>query len=382
MRTVKQPGVAPRFSPTLCVTHACNLNCIYCYQKHDTKTRMSFETATRCIDWIFNNVPASMENIEIGFIGGEPLLEFELIRRVVEYTKSVFRPHRYVFYATTNGTVMTDEMKLWCSDHREEFVLALSIDGDRETHNHNRSGSFDKIDLDFFLRNYPEQSVKMTLTDYSLPRLAKNIIFLHERGFRHIGGVNFFEGDFDWDKPDYLSVLKQQLKLLSDYYVQHPDIPLNQMLDKHLDLCESKNRERKKWCGIGDGAVFFDCDGTRYPCPFATPMSFSQDELASMLHTNFNDANEFIDEGCYSSCYIYPVCPTCSAANYLTEKCFKTKNKCKCNIQKLVSLFIGDIVARRILQNPSMFPKKKLFYTIQAIKTIRSKYGYLLTKDS
>lgn len=378
MRTVKQPGSRPRFSPTLCVTHACNLNCVYCYQKHDSQTRMSFETAKRCIDWIFNNVPDSMEGIEIGFIGGEPLLEFDLIRNVISYVKSMKHRHNYVFYATTNGTVLTEDMKAWCSVNREDFVLALSIDGARETHNHNRSGSFDRIDLDFFLQTYPEQSVKMTLTDYSLPRLAENIIWLHEKGFRNIGGVNLFEGAFDWDKPDYLSILKQQLKVLSDYYVTHPDIPLNQMLDKHLDLCESKLRERKKWCGIGDGAIFFDCDGTRYPCPFASPMSFSKEDLSAMLRTDFKDANEFIDEECHSSCYIYPICPTCSAANYLTEKTFKLRNKSKCNIQKVIALFIGDIVARRLIHNPSLFPKEKLFYTIQAIKKIKALYGYLL----
>ena len=339
---------------------------------------MSFETAKSCIDWIFANVPESMKGVEIGFIGGEPLLEFDLIRNVISYVKSSKQQHDYVFYATTNGTVLTDDMKVWCSENKEDFVLALSVDGARETHNHNRSGSFDKIDFDFFLRTYPEQSVKMTLTDYSLPRLAENIIWLHEKGFRNIGGVNLFEGAFDWDKPEYLSTLKQQLKVLSDYYVAHPDIPLNQMLDKHLDLCESKLRERKKWCGIGDGAIFFDCDGTRYPCPFASPMSFSKEDLSLMLKTDFEDANEFIDEECHSNCYIYPICPTCSAANYLTEKSFKLRNKSRCNIQKVIALFIGDIAARRIIRNPGLFPKEKLFYTIQAIKKLKALYGYLL----
>lgn len=59
-----------RFSPSLCVTHSCNLNCIYCYQKHDGKNRMSFETACDSIDWIFANTPKDMNGVEITFIGG------------------------------------------------------------------------------------------------------------------------------------------------------------------------------------------------------------------------------------------------------------------------------------------------------------------------
>lgn len=63
-----------RFSPSLCVTHSCNLDCIYCYQEHDGKNRMSFETACDSIDWIFANTPEDMNGVEITFIGGEPLI--------------------------------------------------------------------------------------------------------------------------------------------------------------------------------------------------------------------------------------------------------------------------------------------------------------------
>ena len=59
-----------RFSPSICVTHSCNLNCIYCYQKHDNSSRMDFETAKKILDYIFDNVPEGMEGIEINIIGG------------------------------------------------------------------------------------------------------------------------------------------------------------------------------------------------------------------------------------------------------------------------------------------------------------------------
>lgn len=370
----------PRFSPSLCVTHQCNLDCVYCYQNHDAHSRMSIETAHHCLDWIFNNVPEGMEDVEIGFIGGEPLLEFPLMRDAVEYTMSRPRAHKYIFYATTNGTLLTPEIKEWCIRHKDVFVLALSLDGNKETHDHNRSNSFDRIDLDFFRDTYPNQSVKMTLTEFSLPRLAANVKFVHQKGFKYIGGVNLCEGDYDWGKNELVAVLKQQLKELSDYYVEHDDLPLNQMFDRHLDLCESKNRTARKWCGIGDGAIFFDVDGRRYPCPFATPMSFDSREMDDILRTDFRDPEVFIDQECFNSCYIYPICPTCAAANYLTEKTFSRRDKRRCRIQKIITLFAADILARRIIKNPKIMSQEKAYFTVQAIKKIRAQYAELLNE--
>ena len=140
----------PRFSPTLCLTHNCNLDCIYCYQKHDTGVRMSFDTAKKVIDWIFLNIPSDTKGIEFGFIGGEPLLEFKLIKDIVDYVRAKDTEEQYIFYATTNGTVLTEEMKKWFEENRHQFVLGLSLDGLKETHDYNRSNSFDKIDFDFF----------------------------------------------------------------------------------------------------------------------------------------------------------------------------------------------------------------------------------------
>ena len=187
-----------RFSPSICVTHRCNLSCVYCYQKHDEQRRMSFDTAKKCINWIFHNIPDYANNgVEIGFIGGEPLMEFDLLKSIFSYTCSTYSDIEHIFFATTNGTLLNDEMKEWFSAHRKFFTLGLSLDGAKETHDANRSNSFDSIDFDFFLKNWPEQGVKMTLSEFSLPRLAENIKFIHNLGFKRISGVNLAEGNFD-----------------------------------------------------------------------------------------------------------------------------------------------------------------------------------------
>jgi sulfatase maturation enzyme AslB (radical SAM superfamily) len=362
------------FHPSICVTHACNLNCSYCYQKHDGSAKMTVDTAKVVIDWIFDNIPDYANSVEVGFIGGEPLLEFDLLKEIVAYTCSRKRKENYFFFASTNGTVLSEEMKEWFAAHKESFVLGLSLDGARETHNFNRCNSFDDIDIDYFLTNYPNQGVKMTLTEYSLPRLSENIKFLHSRGFKDIGGVNLAEGNFDWGDDKYLKLLAPQLKELVDFYVDNDTLEINQMLKKKLHLCETKEKVRRKSCGTGIGCPFFDVDGKMYPCTLLAPMTFSNDDLFEIAKTDFTVHNNFIDDYCFDNCYIYPNCQNCLGANYLNSKTFKERDKRRCKIQKLISLFTADLQAKRIVKNPKIYDNATLYHTIEAIKKIRTLY--------
>ncbi|MHC6202855.1 radical SAM protein [Breznakiellaceae bacterium SP9] len=371
---MKKTDKTIRFSPSLCLTHKCNLDCIYCYQNHFDNARMSIETAKSCIDWIFSHIPIGMTEIEISFIGGEPLLEIDLIKKIVDYVRSNKKDTEYIFYATTNGTLLTTEMKNWLSKNKQCFVLGLSIDGTKQTHDHNRSNSFDKIDFDFFVKTWPNQGVKMTLSDFSLLHLAENVRYVHSLGFKEIGGVNLSEGNFDWSNNNYLKIIVPQLQELVDFYVENDKLRLNQMLNKNISICETKQHPRKKWCGIGNGTNFFDVDGEMYPCPFVTPMTFSKTELEDIKRTDFTNDNNFIDEDCYSNCYIYPICPECAGANYLNSKSFKQRDKRKCQIQKAIALFTADLQAKRIKKDTAIYDNDTLYYTIEAIKNIRNLY--------
>jgi uncharacterized protein len=362
-----------RFSPSLCVTHNCNLNCFYCYQKHDA-SRMSLETAKKAVDWIFDNIPDDSNGVEIGLIGGEPLLEIELIKDIVAYTRSKPNADNYVFYATTNGTLLTDEDKEWFSSNKDYIVLGLSLDGARETHNHNRCDSFDKIDFDFFLRNWRDQGVKMTLSEHSIKNLAGNIKFIHSLGFKKIVGVNLYEGNIDWNRDEYIRILIPQLKELVEFYLENDALALDQMFDKQIGICEVKDGEKKGWCGIGTGTPFFDVDGRRFPCSFVTPMTFTETELNDIMKTDFANQELFIDDDCFNNCYIYPICPTCAGANYLCSRTFKKRNKNQCRVQKLISVFIADLTARRIIRNPEIYDDSRRYHTIEAIKKIRELY--------
>ena len=362
-----------RFSPSICITHDCNLNCVYCYQKHGSEKKMTIKTAIKVIDWIFDNVPNEMNEVEITLIGGEPLIEFELIKEIVEYTCKKNPKYKYIFYASTNGTILTENMKKWFTEHKRCCCLGLSLDGTKDVHNYNRSDSYDKIDIDYFKKTWPYQSVKMTLSEYSLNHLAESIKYIHSLGFI-IKGVNQFEGNFDWDKDEYIKILCKQLAELVEFYVKNDSLVLDQMFDKNLFYCESKIKERKKWCGIGDGTPFFDIDGKKYPCNFITPMTFSDNQINEIINFNFENVDNFIDEDCFNNCYIYPICPTCAGSNYMTNRNFKNRIKTKCRIQKIIALFIAELQAKRIMKDESKYSSSTLYYTIEAIKKIRDLY--------
>lgn len=363
------------FTASMCLTHKCNLGCVYCFQKHDSTHEMSLEIAKNCIEWVFNNVSSNYEGVELSFIGGEPLLKFELIKQIVEYTTNCYKPKiKYSFFVSTNGTILNEEMKNWFSEHKDKICLGLSLDGTKETHNSNRSNSFDLIDIDFFRKNWQNQNIKMTLSEKSLYNFAENIKYIHSLGFG-INGADLSEGLFDWSGEKYLKILIPQLQELVEFYSENDNlVKFNRLFNMDLATCTTKNKHRRKCCGVGESIVFFDTDGKMYPCSFITPMTFSQTEINEISKVNFVDRECFIDEDCYQNCYIYPICNTCVGANYLTNKNFKERDKRKCKIRKLLTVFIADLQAKLIMKNPKIYDDTKLYHTIEAIKKIREFY--------
>lgn len=370
----KKDGLSTSFSPTICVTHSCNLSCVYCYQRNKSVDSMSFQTGKKCIDDIFLNIPENTKNIEISFIGGEPLLKMDLIKELFDYTMNNYHDKRIHFFATTNGTTLSLEDKAWFTKHKDKFILGLSLDGTKETHDYNRSNSFDLIDIPFFLENWPFQGPKMTISMKTLEHLADNIIYIHELGFKEINGVNFAEGEFEWLKREELGKLSKQLKQLLDYYSEDFDIKLDQMFGKHIEFCASLG-ERYKTCGIGTRTIFYDVDGKKYPCSFVTPLTFSEDDLNEIKKLDFCDSRLFLDEYCNDNCILYPICGTCSGANYLVNGAFSQRNKSRCDMYKIISIYIAEYHIRKIMTCPEKYEDdNQVYFLIEAIKKIRDSF--------
>lgn len=164
-------------SITLQVTQNCNLRCRYCIysekinqgQRSHSPRRMKLETSLKAIDFLYEHSIDS-ETVNIGFYGGEPLLEFDLIKKVVSYADERFRGRKHTFSITTNATLLDLEKYTYMDSH--DFSITISMDGDRETHNRNRIfshsqiGSFDAIiqNIQKIEERFPDVAKKISIS--------------------------------------------------------------------------------------------------------------------------------------------------------------------------------------------------------------------------
>lgn len=216
---------------TLLVNERCNLRCAYC--NCDTSSHplvMSVRQAVDEIETIRHRYP-HLEMLRVLLMGGEPMMEYELIQQLVAYSRSI-TDILIRIKVVTNGTLVDKDKQAWLAANRDILQLSLSIDGKKTTHDKNRCNSFDRIDLAFFANTYPQTAVSCTISPNTLDCLAENIIFLHSRGF-NVKAV-LADGVVWTDDSD--AVLYEQLSQLTDYYLEHAEqLPFN-MLNNALWL--------------------------------------------------------------------------------------------------------------------------------------------------
>lgn len=356
----------------MCLTHQCNLRCVYCYQSHDSNHEMTLETAIRSVNDTMLKLKEP-STIEFILFGGEPLLRFELFKDIVEYTFSIQTVHKCRFFAATNGVLLNETMKTWFQINKDNVVLGLSLDGNKYSHNTNRPNSFDKIDLDFFSQTWPSQNVKMTVSSKTLANYADDVKYIHSLGF-NINGGDLCLGKEDWRNGQYVKLFASQLNELVDYYSDEGNDFYNAIFDIDIASCAAPNKSMKKNCGVGDKLFFYDADGCVYPCTFITPMTFSMHQLHRIKGIDFSDPANFTDLECFSNCYLYPICKKCPAENLLNNGDFKKWDRSKCAFTELIALAKAELETRCILKFPTLYDNTKLYYTIEAIKSIRSQY--------
>ena len=138
------------------VTQQCNLRCKYCaysgnyYNRSHTSNRMDFETAKKAIDFYLKRSEKA-DQLALSFYGGEPLLEFELIKKCVSYILQRKGDKKILFTMTTNGTLMTEDVIEFLVKY--EFNLMISLDGDKKSHDINRRFKTGKGSFDIILEN-------------------------------------------------------------------------------------------------------------------------------------------------------------------------------------------------------------------------------------
>ena len=179
------------------IAHDCNLACRYCFAEegeyHGRRALMSYEVGKKALDFLVAN-SGSRRNLEVDFFGGEPLLNFDVVKKLVAYGREIEKEKdkHFRFTLTTNGVLLNDDIIEFANQEMDNIVL--SIDGRKEVHNHmrpfkNGTGSYDFI-IDKFKkvaesRNQQKYYVRGTFTHNNLD-FVEDVLHLADEGFEQI----------------------------------------------------------------------------------------------------------------------------------------------------------------------------------------------------
>lgn len=311
---------------TLVITHRCNLNCIYCYEHNKDLQAMTFAKAKEILLQEFSYVSSSSEydELEIDFMGGEPLVEFSLIRQVCEWLWAEERQCPYICFATTNGTLLNEESKKWFISNKHRIKLGLSFDGTNDMQNTNRSNSASLIDLDFFRENFSDQSVKMTVSPETVDSMAEGYFYLKKRGF--IVSPSFAYG-VKWTS-DKIEIYQRELKKIAHFFIENSDCKLPEVLDKKISVFFSDYHS--KGCGTGTSMATYDINGLKVPCQmFLTISGVSQGKVPK-----FEEGCSYIDDRC-TDCSYKAFCFTCYGTNFLENGDVRVRTPMYCWLKRV-----------------------------------------------
>ena len=190
----------PTVVKALClhIAHDCNLACRYCFAEegeyHGRRALMSFEVGKKALDFLIEN-SGQRRNLEVDFFGGEPLMNWQVVKDLVAYGREQEERcnKKFRFTLTTNGVLLNDEVMEFCN--REMANVVLSIDGRKEVHDKMRpfregAGSYELIVPKFrkFAEGRGEQRyyVRGTFTHFNTD-FAADVLHLADLGFKQIG---------------------------------------------------------------------------------------------------------------------------------------------------------------------------------------------------
>lgn len=234
------------------VTENCNLRCDYCFVDKSKNRSMSMETLDKTIRFLLD----SNEDINITFFGGEPLLEFEKIKNVVDRLK--INRERFHFTINTNLTLLNGEMAEYFKEN--QFTVLYSIDGKKKSHDLHRKtidgkGTFDNIISKCkMMKEYEIDSVcKIVITPQTVEELFESVEYLENLGVTKL--YVDIARQLKWKKEE-LEILKEQFIKIANW-----------ITEKKIKLMNfSKKNNHRQFCGAGRNQISIDVKGDIYPC--------------------------------------------------------------------------------------------------------------------
>ena len=354
------------------IAHTCNLNCEYCFASQGKyqgeRAVMSFEVGKRAFDWLIEN-SGSRRNLEVDFFGGEPLMNFEVVKQLVAYARSIEKQHNknFRFTLTTNGLLIDDDVIEFAN--KEMSNVVLSLEGRKEIHDryrvdYNGNGSFDKIVPKFQklvkARDNKNYYMRGTFTHQN-PDFLKDIEVMLDLGFTELSmePVVCASGDPAELTPEDMTIVMEQYEKLAELMLKRdkekkPFTFYHYMIDLTGGPCIYK---RISGCGSGTEYMAVTPWGDLYPChQFVGDEAFKLGDIWQGV-TNLDTQNSFAECNVYArkecrDCWARLYCSGGCAANayHATGKvtgiyksgCELFKKRMECAIMVQIARAFGD----------------------------------------
>lgn len=348
------------------LTNACNMKCIYCQAQNSSSSErglMSRETAKKAVNIALSSPE---ENLTFEFQGGEPLLNFEVLKYIVEYTESVKKDKHISYNVVSNLVLLTDEIIDFFKQNK--ISISTSLDGPASVQNRNRvfisgEGSYDVVieKMHLLSNNGLKFGAIQTTTKYSLNHaheiideyLKSGLNYIFIRPLTQLGMAAEEWNEIGYSPAEFIEFYKQAMEYIIELningtYIQEGHASI--LLPKILQGIGTNYMELRSPCGVGYGQMAYYYDGNIYTCDEGRM-------LAEMGHKSFllgNVNNTYEELVCSNTCKaacgasvlestpaccdcVYqPYCGVCPVVNFVTENNILSlkANNFRCTIYK------------------------------------------------
>lgn len=329
------------------VVHDCNLKCEYCFASQGDfgghKAYMTKEVGMKAIDYLIQE-SGNRKNLEVDFFGGEPLMDFDLVKTLVKYgnEKAALQGKQFRFTITTNGVLLDDEKIDYINKHMHNVVL--SLDGRKEVNDSMRKTVNDKGSYDLIVPKF-QKLVAGRKNKYYYVRgtfTKKNLDFSEDvKHFKDLGfDLASIEPVVDSSYDDYaiteedLDKIKEEYEKMAIQYAKDqvagdPFKFFHFMVDLTQGPCIIK---RVQGCGAGCEYIAVTPEGDIYPChQFVGNEDF---KLGNLLEEDIDFPKEITDEFLNSHVFSKPACENCWAKFYCSGGCHANAYNFNQDLQK------------------------------------------------
>lgn len=376
---------------TIIITEKCNMMCSYCYQgvKKEQKY-MQKDAVENVVKFILEK---NTDDLKIKFLGGEPLLNFSVIEEFV----NKFNNHNLtsIKYGITTNALLLDENIIEFLN-KNNFLVRVSIDGDKETQGLNRKCSV-KNSYEILIDNIKKlinsganAIARMTATSNTIGLISKNVEFLYSIGFRNICVGIDYSAKFS---KEYIEKFEREILKVEKFYFdkQKEKAPFSlDMIDGKIIKLVYESENGIRLCGAGRQHLVINSDGTIYPCTF---VKNTQEFLIGNIHNsnkvesnklnekiigNINNNNNNKCDKCEISYFCHGM--KCGYVNYVNTGYFNSPTQIMCSIEHIL-LKLNIRVLEYLLKEESNVKKVLNYLEANNLKMSKLTKKILSTQD-